>query len=65
MRRREFITFFGTAAALPLLRAPDARAQEPGRIYRLGILTGVARQSPRMAVFLMNSRCLDSLTGKT
>jgi putative ABC transport system substrate-binding protein len=51
MRRREFITFFGTAAALPLLRAPDARAQEPGRIYRLGILTGVARQSPRMAVF--------------
>jgi len=51
MRRREFITLFGTAAALPLLQVPVARAQEPGRIYRLGILTGVARQSPRMVVF--------------
>jgi putative ABC transport system substrate-binding protein len=51
MRRREFITLIGSAAALPLLRVPVARAQEPGRIYRLGILTGAARQAPRMVAF--------------
>jgi putative tryptophan/tyrosine transport system substrate-binding protein len=51
MRRREFITLIGSAAGLPLLRVPVARAQEPGRIYRLGILTGAARQAPRMVAF--------------
>jgi putative ABC transport system substrate-binding protein len=41
----------GSAVALSLLRVPDAEAQEPGRIYRLGILTGVARQAQRMVAF--------------
>jgi putative tryptophan/tyrosine transport system substrate-binding protein len=51
VRRREFITLFGNAAAVPLLRVPVARAQEPGRIYRLGMITGADRQAPRVLAF--------------
>jgi putative tryptophan/tyrosine transport system substrate-binding protein len=51
MRRREFITLIGSAAALPLIRLPIASAQEPGHIYRLAIMTGAARAVPRMVAF--------------
>ena len=47
MRRREFITLLSGAAAWPVA----ARAQQPGRIYRLGILTGLKRDSPVIIAF--------------
>jgi putative tryptophan/tyrosine transport system substrate-binding protein len=52
MRRREFITLIGSAAAVSLLLVPVVRAQEPGRIYRLSVIGGAARQAPRIvAIF--------------
>jgi putative tryptophan/tyrosine transport system substrate-binding protein len=51
MTRREFIALIRSAAAVPLLWVPVARAQEPGRIYRLGMVTGAGRQAPRIAAF--------------
>jgi putative tryptophan/tyrosine transport system substrate-binding protein len=51
MRRRELIALVGSAAALPLFRAPVVRAEEPGRIYRLGVMTGAPRRVERMAAF--------------
>ena len=41
MDRRKFITALGAAAVLP----PVARAQEAGRIYRLGLLIPATRAS--------------------
>src|SRR5580693_10617662 len=64
MRRREFIALIGAAAALPLFRVPVARAQEPGRIYRLGILTGAARQAPRMVAFFEELKVLGFVEGQ-
>ena len=64
MRRREFITLIGSAAAMPLLRSPVARAQEPGRIYRLGMMTGAPRQAPRMVAFFDELKTLGFVEGK-
>src|ERR1700689_5195774 len=64
MRRREFITLIGSAAAVPLLRAPVVRAQEPGRIYRLGMMTGAPRQVPRMVAFFDELKTLGFVEGQ-
>jgi putative ABC transport system substrate-binding protein len=48
MRRRDLIIIVGGAViGWPLA----TRAQEPGRIYRLGIMTGAARAAPRTVAF--------------
>ena len=61
MKRREFITLIGGAAtAWPLV----ARAQEPGRTYRLGVLLPVARDEPAMVAFLDELRLHGFVEGR-
>jgi putative tryptophan/tyrosine transport system substrate-binding protein len=64
MRRRGFIALIGTAAVLLLFRVPVARAQEPGRTYKIGILTGAARQAPRMVAFFDELKELGFVEGQ-
>ena len=42
MRRRNFITLLGGAAAWPLL----AHAQQPDRVRRIGVFTALAADDP-------------------
>jgi len=51
MQRREFITLAGGAAAT-LLTTLATSAQEPGRIYRIGVLTVQPRTAAHYVAFL-------------
>ena len=64
MRRREFITFLGSTAVWPLA----ARAQQPERIRRIGVLTSVAADDPdgrvRIAAFMQGLQQLGWTVGR-
>ena len=65
MQRREFITLLGGAAATwPLA----ARAQQPGAMRRIGVLTGIAADDPetqaRYAAFLQGLQQLGWIDGR-
>ena len=64
MKRRELITLLGGAAAWPLA----ARAQQPERMKRIGVLAGVGETDPellaRKAAFLQALRQLGWIDGR-
>src|SRR6266498_3795156 len=61
LRRREFITLLGGAAATwPLA----ARAQEPGRTYRLGTLGSSPRDAPHHIAFFAEMQKLGFIEGQ-
>jgi putative ABC transport system substrate-binding protein len=65
MRRREFITLLGGAAAAHSVLWPlGARAQEAGRTYRLGFLIPVARQAPAILAFFDELRLNGFIEGQ-
>src|SRR5438132_9512130 len=57
MRRREFITLLGGAAAWPLA----ARAQQADRVRRIGLLSGIAKDAEGEARFTAFRRGLQEL----
>jgi putative tryptophan/tyrosine transport system substrate-binding protein len=63
VKRREFITLFGGAAAWPLV----ARAQQPAKLPTIGFLgsTTPASQSQLTAAFVQRLRELGSIEGRT
>jgi hypothetical protein len=48
MNRRDVITLLGGAVTLP----HAARAQQPGRIRRVGVLMGIAESDPEQQAFV-------------
>jgi putative tryptophan/tyrosine transport system substrate-binding protein len=60
MRRREFLYAIGAATAWPLA----ARAQQPGRVYRLGIMVPSSRQSPANVAFFDELRLNGFIEGQ-
>jgi putative ABC transport system substrate-binding protein len=61
MKRRDFITILGGAA---LLLPDPARAQEPGRIYRLGCLFANPRDASNFVVLFNELRRLGFIEGQ-
>ena len=61
LKRREFITLVGGAAAAWPLKA---RAQEAGRSYRLGFLIPIPRETPAIAVFFDELRVNGFIEGQ-
>ena len=59
MRRREFIALLGGAAIWPL----TAHAEDPGRVYRLGVINGAPRASPRVVAFFDELKVLGFVEG--
>ena len=64
MKRRQFITLLGGAAAMPLA----ARAQQGGKLWRIGYLSGIARppslQASYFGGFLEGIRELGYIEGR-
>jgi putative ABC transport system substrate-binding protein len=60
MKRREFIAALGGAVAWPLV----ARAQKPGRVYRLGCLIPAERQNPAIVAFFDELRLHGFVEGR-
>src|SRR5215475_9231757 len=61
MRRREFIGLVGGAV---LARPLGALAQEPGRVYRLAVVTTAGRDEPPTQAFLDELRVQGFVEGK-
>jgi len=65
MNRREFITLVGGAAAAPSIPwLPAARAQEPGRTYRLGAVAASPRDAPHHLAFFEELRRAGFIEGQ-
>jgi putative tryptophan/tyrosine transport system substrate-binding protein len=60
MRRREFLAVMGGAAAWPV----GARAQTPGRVYRVGYIITTPRRPPTFAIFLDELRLAGFVEGQ-
>jgi ABC-type uncharacterized transport system substrate-binding protein len=61
VRRRQFITLLGGVTAI---WSRAARAQEPGRIYRLGFAIPVGRDSPAISAFFDELRLAGFIEGQ-